>query len=111
MGSMPPQHTPETLLSLAAKITEYAQKLTKELEDGKVPPVTLEADSPIKYERLPGEAFVTRQALEDALKDMWILSQGPSDSVFNYVHTVCFCLSFRFRIHQHKRNTEKKQDH
>jgi hypothetical protein len=92
MGSMPPQHTPETLLSLAAKITEYAQKLTKELEEGKVPPVTLEADSPIKYERLPGEAFVTRQALEDALKDMWILSQGPSDSVFNYVHTVCFFL-------------------
>jgi hypothetical protein len=100
MGSMPPQHTPETLLSLAAKITEYAQKLTKELEDGNVPPVTLEADSPIKYERLPGEAFVTRQALEDALKDMWILSQGPSDSVFNYVHTVCFfCFSFPFLGH------------
>jgi hypothetical protein len=103
MGSMPPQHSPETLLSLAAKITEYAQKLTKELEDGKVPPVTLEADSPIKYERLPGEAFVTRQALEDALKDMWILSQGPSDSVFNYVHTVCFfCFSFPFLGHPYR---------
>lgn len=59
------QQSPETLLSVAAKITEYAQKLTKELEAGKVPPVTLEADSPIKYESLPGNSFLIRQQLED----------------------------------------------
>lgn len=87
MGSIA-QQSPETLLSVAAKITEYAQQLTKELEAGKVPPVTLEADSPIKYESLPGNFFFIRQQLEDALKDMYILSQGPSESTFNYCHTV-----------------------
>lgn len=80
--------SPETLLTVAAKITEYAQQLTKELEAGNVPPVTLEADSPIKYESLPGNAFFVRQQLEDALKDMYILSQGPSESTFNFCHTV-----------------------
>lgn len=87
MGSIAPQ-SPETLLTVAAKITEYAQQLTKELEAGNVPPVTLDADSPIKYESLPGNSFFIRQQLEDALKDMYILSQGPSESVFNYCHTV-----------------------
>lgn len=75
-----------TLNSLAAQISELAAKMTEQLEADKVPPVTLEADSPIKYERLPGDVFLTRQLLEDALKDMWILSQGPSESVYNYVH-------------------------
>ncbi|KAI1587178.1 hypothetical protein PtrCC142_012130 [Pyrenophora tritici-repentis] len=60
--------------------------MTKQLETEKVPPVTLEADSPVKYKNVSGEVFMLRQSLEDALKDMWILSQGPSDSVFNYVH-------------------------
>lgn len=87
MGSIA-HEAPETLLSVAARITEYAQQLTKELEAGNVPPVTLEADSPIKYEALPGNAFFVRQQLEDALKDMYILSQGPSESTFNYCHTV-----------------------
>jgi hypothetical protein len=85
MGSIA-QHSPETLLSVAAKITKYAQQLTKELEAGNVTPVTLEADSPIKYESLPGNSFFIRQQLEDALKDMYILSQGPSESTFNYCH-------------------------
>lgn len=84
MGSI--QQEIATLNSLAAQISELAAKMTKQLEADNVPPVTLEADSPIKYERIPGELFMTRQLLEDALKDMWILSQGPSDSVFNYVH-------------------------
>jgi hypothetical protein len=87
MGSIA-HETPETLLSVAAKITEYAQQLTKELEAGNIPPVTLDADSPIKYDSLPGNAFFVRQQLEDALKDMYILSQGPSESTFNYCHTV-----------------------
>ncbi|KAI0616003.1 O-methyltransferase, partial [Pyrenophora tritici-repentis] len=75
-----------TLNSLAAQISELAAKMTKQLETEKVPPVTLEADSPVKYKNVSGEVFMLRQSLEDALKDMWILSQGPSDSVFNYVH-------------------------
>ncbi len=94
MGSIA-QQSPETLLSVAAKITEYAQQLTKELEAGNVPQVTLEADSPIKYESLPGNSFFIRQQLEDALKDMYILSQGPSESTFNYCHTVRY-----FRLHE-----------
>jgi hypothetical protein len=85
MGSIH-QHEIATLNSLADRIKDLANKMTKQLEAEKVPPVTLEADSPIKYERLPGDLFMTRQFLEDALKDMWILSQGPSESVFNYVH-------------------------
>jgi hypothetical protein len=75
-----------TLNSLAAQISELAARMTKQLETDNVLPVTLEADSPINYERLSGDLFMTRQLLEDALKDMWILSQGPSSSVFNYVH-------------------------
>lgn len=75
-----------TLNSLADQIKELAAKMTKQLEAENIPPVTLEANSPIKYERLPGDLFMTRSLLEDALRDMWILSQGPSESVFNYVH-------------------------
>lgn len=87
MGSIQQQkHEIATLNSLADQIKELAAKMTKDLEANNIPPVTLEADSPIKYESLPGDLFMTRQLLEDALKDMWILSQGPSDSVFNYVH-------------------------
>ncbi|KAH7355756.1 O-methyltransferase-domain-containing protein [Pyrenochaeta sp. MPI-SDFR-AT-0127] len=84
MGSV--QQEIATLNSLAAQISELAAKMTKQLEADNVPPVTLEANSPIKYERLPGDVFLTRQLLEDSLKDMWILSQGPSESVYNYVH-------------------------
>ncbi|KAF2126466.1 S-adenosyl-L-methionine-dependent methyltransferase [Dothidotthia symphoricarpi CBS 119687] len=85
MGSI--AYTPETLNSLAAKITELAARMTKQLEAEKVSPVTLEADSPIKYEKLPDGFFMARQELEDAMKDMYILSQGPSESVYNWVHT------------------------
>lgn len=85
MGSIAQQEI-ATLNSLAAQISELAAKMTKQLEAENVTPVTLEADSPIKYEKLPGDVFMTRQLLEDALKDMWILSQGPSESIFNYVH-------------------------
>jgi hypothetical protein len=85
MGSIQ-QREIATLNSLADQIKELANKMTKQLEAENITPITLEADSPIKYERLPGDLFMTRQLLEDALKDIWILSQGPSESVFNYVH-------------------------
>ncbi|KAH5554022.1 hypothetical protein HBI26_235210 [Parastagonospora nodorum] len=87
MGSMQQQKEIATLNSLADQIKELAAKLTKQVEEENIPPITLEADSPTRYERIPRDMFMTRQLLEDALKDMWILSQGPSDSVFNYVHT------------------------
>jgi hypothetical protein len=87
MGSIQQkQHEIATLNSLADQIKELAAKMTKDLAANNIPPVTLEADSPVRYESLPGDLFMTRQLLEDALQDMWILSQGPSDSVFNYVH-------------------------
>jgi hypothetical protein len=86
MGSIQQQKEIATLNSLADQIKELAAKMTKQLEDENMPPITLEADSPTKYSSLPGDMFMTRQLLEDALKDMWILSQGPSESVFNYVH-------------------------
>lgn len=86
MGSIPQEKQIATLNSLADQIKSLAAKMTADLEAHNIAPVTLEADSPIKYEKLPGDLFFTRQLLEDALKDMWILSQGPSESVFNYVH-------------------------
>jgi len=87
MGSLlDKQREIATLNSLAAQISSLAATMTKQLEAENVTPVTLEADSPIKYEKYPADFFYTRQLLEDALKDMWILSQGPSESVFNYVH-------------------------
>ena len=89
MGDISEHPQVATLNSLAAKISELAAALSKQIEDNNIKPVTLEADSPIKYEKITGDMFVTRQALEDSLKDMWILSQGPSDSVFNYCHMVC----------------------
>jgi hypothetical protein len=87
MGSIQQkQHEIATLNSLADQIKELAAKMTKDLAANNIPPVTLEPDSPVRYESLPGDLFMTRQLLEDALQDLWILSQGPSDSVFNYVH-------------------------
>jgi hypothetical protein len=86
MGSISQEKQIATLNSLADQIKSLAAKMTADLEAHNIPPVTLEANSPIKYEKLPGDLFFTRQLLEDALKDMWILSQGPSESVFNYVH-------------------------
>ncbi|KAF9892841.1 hypothetical protein FE257_000430 [Aspergillus nanangensis] len=76
-----------TLLSLAARITELAETFTRFQQENNIPVVTFAADSPTSYSNLTADAFVTRQLLSDALSDMWYLSQGPSESIFNYVHT------------------------
>ncbi|KAI1212480.1 sterigmatocystin 8-O-methyltransferase [Annulohypoxylon truncatum] len=75
-----------TLNELAAKITELSETFTRFLKENNVPEPTFAADSPTSYSNLSAEIFMTRQHLLDALTDMWYLTQGPSESVFNYVH-------------------------
>lgn len=77
-----------TLTELAAKVTELTETFTRFLKENNVPAPTFAADSPRKYSNLTAESFMTRQALLDTLMDMWYLTQGPSESIFNYVHTV-----------------------
>ncbi|KAI1927245.1 hypothetical protein LOZ58_002197 [Ophidiomyces ophidiicola] len=76
-----------TLNDLAAKITKLAETFTTFLRDNDVPQPTFAADSPISYEKLTAESFLMRQELLDTLMDMWYLTQGPSESTFNYVHS------------------------
>ncbi|KAK6855190.1 hypothetical protein PG995_008722 [Apiospora arundinis] len=77
-----------TLESLATSISELAGALSKQMKDNKVPPVSFAADSPTSYSNLTGEMFMIRQKLLDSLNDMWWLAQGPSESIFNYCHSV-----------------------
>ena len=77
-----------TLNSLAAQITELAETFTRSLKDNNIPAPTFAADSPTSYNNLSADMFLTRQKLIDAITDMWFLTQGPSESVFNYVHNV-----------------------
>ncbi|KAM0326972.1 hypothetical protein ACHAQA_006093 [Verticillium albo-atrum] len=79
-------NSPETLQSLAAKITDLSASFTKFLEENKIPQPTFEADSPTSYEGITPEIFLLRQKLLDSLNDMWYLASGPSESIFNYVH-------------------------
>lgn len=77
-----------TLASLAAKITDLSETLTRYLQEKNIPAPTFAADSPTNYTGLSPEIFMTRQFLLDSLMDMWYLTQGPSESIFNYVHNV-----------------------
>lgn len=77
-----------TLQSLAAKVSELTETFSKWLDENKVPQPSFAADSTLRYSNLTQEMFVTRQLLTDALMDLWYLTQGPSESVFNYVHNV-----------------------
>merc|ERR1712000_99727 len=79
---------PTTLNDLAAKVTELSQTFTKFLGDNGIPEPSLSADSPTSYSGLNGEMFMLRQQLIDTLNDMWIVTQGPSESIFNYCHNV-----------------------
>lgn len=78
----------ETLTDLAAKVTDLTQQFTKFLADNAIPAPTFAADSPTSYTGLTSESFLLRQKLLDAINDMWILTQGPSESIFNYCHNV-----------------------
>ena len=77
-----------TLNELAVKITELSETFTRYLKENNVPEPTFAADSPTRYSNLSAEIFMTRQHLLDALTDMWYLTQGPSESIFNYAHNV-----------------------
>ncbi|PKS12521.1 hypothetical protein jhhlp_000728 [Lomentospora prolificans] len=83
-----PKTQPTTLTELAARVTELTQAFTNSLKENNIPAPTFAADSPTSYANLSPEMFTTRQLLIDALMDMWYLTQGPSESIFNYVHSV-----------------------
>ncbi|KAL7626863.1 hypothetical protein AAE478_003637 [Parahypoxylon ruwenzoriense] len=76
-----------TLNGLAAKITELSDTFTRYIKEHNIPQPTFAVDSPTNYSNLSAEIFMTRQLLLDTLTDMWYLTQGPSESIFNYVHT------------------------
>ena len=77
-----------TLNSLAAKISDLTARLTKALEDNKVPAPTFAADGPTRYETVASDVFLLRQELLDSVKDLEYLTQGPTESIMNYAHTV-----------------------
>lgn len=76
------------LRALAAEITRLADSFAGALEEKGLPEANFSVDSPIKHEGITAEMFMTRQALCDKLSDMWYLVQGPSESIYNYVHNV-----------------------
>lgn len=78
----------ETLADLAAKVTDLTQQFTKFIADNDIPAPNFSAESPTAYTGLTSESFLLRQKLLDAINDMWILAQGPSESIFNYCHNV-----------------------
>jgi hypothetical protein len=78
----------DSINGLAAQISELASGFTTTLADAKVPEPNFTAQSPTSYEGLTGDMFLRRQELLDKITDMWYLVQGPSESIFNYVHTV-----------------------
>ncbi|KAL3427108.1 sterigmatocystin 8-o-methyltransferase [Phlyctema vagabunda] len=75
-----------TLVSLAAKVSELSATLARHLKENNVPEPSFAADSPVMYNTASPEIFMARQVLLDALNDMWYLTQGPSESIFNYCH-------------------------
>ncbi|KAL3959287.1 sterigmatocystin 8-O-methyltransferase [Purpureocillium lilacinum] len=81
-----PKEAP-TLNVLAAKISDLTAKFSTFLKDNEIPEPTFAADSPTSYTGLTAESFMLRQALFDSLMDLIYLTQGPSESIFNYVHT------------------------
>lgn len=78
----------ESINGLAAQISELAGGFTKSLAEASVAEPNFTAASPTSYENLTGDMFLRRQELLDKITDLWYLVQGPSESIFNYVHTV-----------------------
>ncbi|KAK3181516.1 hypothetical protein K4F52_007226 [Lecanicillium sp. MT-2017a] len=77
----------ESINGLATQISELSSSFTKSLADANVSEPNFTAQSPTSYDGLTAEMFLHRQQLLDKIMDMWYLVQGPSESVFNYVHT------------------------
>ncbi|KAI0184256.1 sterigmatocystin 8-O-methyltransferase [Xylaria flabelliformis] len=76
------------LRGLAAEITKLADSFASSLEENNLPEASFDVDSPMSHKGITADMFITRQALSDKLMDMWYLVQGPSESIFNYVHNV-----------------------
>lgn len=81
----------DSINGLAAQISELAGGFTKSLADANIAEPDFSSTSPTSYQGLTGEMFLHRQELLDKITDMWYLVQGPSESLFNYVHTVSGC--------------------
>ncbi|KAF2737468.1 S-adenosyl-L-methionine-dependent methyltransferase [Polyplosphaeria fusca] len=77
-----------TLGSLGAKIKDLAESYERLLKENEIEAPTLAADSPVNISKFTPELFMTKQKLADAMNDLSIISQGPSESVFNYAHNV-----------------------
>ncbi len=78
----------DSINGLAAQIAELAGGFTKSLGEANIPEPDFTAKSSTNYDGLTAELFLRRQELLDKITDMWYLVQGPSESIFNYVHTV-----------------------
>lgn len=77
-----------TLNSLAAKIGELAETLTKTLKENDVPLCTFDIDSPASYATASSDIYMQRQTLIETAMDLIYLTQGPQESIFNYAHSV-----------------------
>ncbi|KAK3215427.1 hypothetical protein GRF29_19g3282406 [Pseudopithomyces chartarum] len=75
-----------TLSELGARVKELSETLERLLKESEVEAPTLAADSPVNISKFTPEIFTTKQHLQDAMNDLSIISQGPSESVFNYAH-------------------------
>ncbi|KAI1271923.1 sterigmatocystin 8-O-methyltransferase [Xylaria sp. FL0933] len=78
--------TESKLRALAAEITKLADSFASSLEEKNLPEASFDVDSPMSHKGITADMFMTRQTLCDKLMDMWYLVQGPSESVYNYVH-------------------------
>lgn len=88
-----------TLKSIATRIQELADTLTKSLEENKVPPCTFSKDSPPTYATASPEIYMQRQTLIETLLDMVYLTQGPQESIFNYAHGVSILVLTKARLY------------
>ncbi|KAI1129961.1 sterigmatocystin 8-O-methyltransferase [Nemania abortiva] len=76
------------LRALAAEINKLADSFATSLQENNMPEATFAADGPMNHKGITADMFMTRQTLCDKLTDMWYLVQGPSESIYNYVHNV-----------------------
>ncbi|KAJ8124914.1 hypothetical protein O1611_g8725 [Lasiodiplodia mahajangana] len=76
------------LRALAAEINKLADTFASSLQENNMPEASFTADSPMNHKGITADMFMTRQTLCDKLTDMWYLVQGPSESIYNYVHNV-----------------------
>jgi len=97
--------TESRLRSLAVEINRLADTYASSLQENNIPEASFKADSPVNYAGLTAEMFMTRQTLCDKLMDMWYLAQGPSESIYNYVHNVRLPASLALTLSEENRTS------